>query len=83
MAAQVPIVVDNAALQQALDVPAAPVQAAQEVQPAQAQQDDPVDGQAQAVFPPPVVEPAADMVGILFVFYASLARFAYYMVFTS
>ena len=58
MAEQVPAVVDNAAVIQALDG-----QAAQEDQPVQAQQNDAVAKQVQAVGPVQPAEPAAEMVG--------------------
>ena len=61
MAAQVPVQVNNALLQEAIDAPA-PAQAAQEEHPVPQQNDDLVDGQAQA--PPPVEEPAAELVGV-------------------
>ena len=38
---------------------------------------------AQAVTPPPVEEPAADIVGTLFVFYSNWALSAYFVVITS
>lgn len=58
MAEQVPAVVDNAAVIQALDG-----QAPQEDQPVQAQQNDAVANQVQAVGPVQPAEPAAEMVG--------------------
>ena len=58
MAEQVPAVVDNAAVIQAVDG-----QVPQEVQPVQAQQNDAVANQVQAVSPVQPAEPAAEMVG--------------------
>jgi len=58
MAEQVPAVVDNAAVIQALDG-----QGPQEDQPVQAQQNDAVANQVQAVGPVQPAEPAAEMVG--------------------
>ena len=62
MAEQVPAVVDNTAVIQALDS-----QAPQEDQPVQAQQNDAVANQVQAVGPVQPAEPAAEMVGSFFV----------------
>ena len=70
MAEQVPAVVDNAAVIQALDG-----QAPQEDQPAQAQQNDAVANQVQAVGPVQPAEPAAEMVGG---FFCSLYSFPFY-----
>ena len=67
MADQVPAVVDNAAVIQALDgrVP-------QDDQPVQARQDDALANQVQAVGPVQPGEPAAEMVGGFRSFYSSL-----------
>ena len=67
MADQVPALVDNAAVIQALDG-----QAPQDHQAVQARQDDTLANQVQAVSPIQPWEPAANMVGSFFSFYSLL-----------